>query len=312
VNDREYIFDLPFSPGRLDSVLVSQLSDLSRTRVQHLIRQGRVRVDGEVIVKPSFTLQGSERLQIEIPQVRETNLIPEDIPLDIIYEDRNLLVVDKQAGMVVHPSAGHRSGTLVNAVLAHSPDIEGVGGLKRPGIVHRLDKETSGVILIAKNDHTHKFLQDQFSQRKVGKIYLALVDGIPKTSTGIVETKIGRSKRDRKKMAVLSSGRGREAITHFRILETFDKHAYLEVKPKTGRTHQIRVHMAFIGNPVVGDRVYGRRKPSLTVGRHFLHAAELQIKIPDVAAVQTFTSPLPGELSLHLERLRSAGRVVEN
>jgi 23S rRNA pseudouridine1911/1915/1917 synthase len=175
-----------------------------------------------------------------------------------------------------------------------------------------LDKDTSGVILIAKNDQSHQFLQDQFSSREVEKLYLTLVDGIPKSSTGKIDAAIGRSKRDRKKMAVFPEGRGRDAVTNYRVIEAFDQHAYLEVRPQTGRTHQIRVHLAFIGNPVVGDRVYGRKKPSLNLKRQFLHAAEIHIMIPGVTGMQTYKSPLPLDLVNPLENLRRAGRILES
>jgi 23S rRNA pseudouridine1911/1915/1917 synthase len=312
VNESHHSIKPPFTPGRLDGVLASRLDDLSRSRVQKLIRKGRVRVDGRVVLKPSHKLEGVERLEIEIPEVQETTIIPEPIPLDIIYEDDNLVVVNKPAGMVVHPSAGHQSGTLVNAVLAHSPDIGGIGGEKRPGVVHRLDKDTSGVILIAKNDGAHNFLQNQFSAREVKKVYLALVDGIPKSSSGKIEVAIGRSKRDRKKMAVFPEGRAREAVTEFNVIDSFDKHALLEVRPITGRTHQIRVHLAFIGTPIAGDRIYGRKKPSLGLKRQFLHAAEIRISLPGGIGQKTFQAPLPEELDIQLQELRTAGRIIEN
>jgi 23S rRNA pseudouridine1911/1915/1917 synthase len=312
VNEHQHSIEPPHSPGRLDGVLASRLDDLSRNRIQKLIRGGRVRVDGDVILKPAYRLDGDELLEIDLPEVQESKIIAEKIPLDIIYEDSNLVVINKPARMVVHPSAGHQSGTLVNAILAHSPDIEGIGGEKRPGVVHRLDKDTSGVILIAKNDRTHNFLQDQFSSRKVRKVYLALVDGIPKSSSGIIETSIGRSKRDRKKMAVFPEGQAREAVTEFNIINSFDKHALLEVRPITGRTHQIRVHLAFIGTPIVGDRVYGRKKPSLRLGRQFLHASEIQISLPDGIGLETFQAPLPEELEAQLTELSSAGRIAES
>jgi 23S rRNA pseudouridine1911/1915/1917 synthase len=312
VNETHHHIDTNFPPGRLDGVLATRLEDLSRNRIQKLIREGRVRVNGQVIIKPSYRLNGDELLDIQIPKVRETEITPEKIPLEVIYEDPNLIVINKAAGMVVHPSAGHQTGTLVNAILAHSPDIEGVGGVKRPGIVHRLDKDTSGIILVAKNDLSHQFLQDQFSSRSVEKIYLTLVDGVPKSATGKIDAAIGRSKRDRKKMAVFPEGRGRDAVTFYKVLEWFDQYSYLEVRPKTGRTHQIRVHLAFIGNPVAGDRVYGRKKPSLTLKRQFLHAAEVHIMIPGLSEMQTYKSPLPPDLESSLENLRRAGRIPEN
>jgi 23S rRNA pseudouridine1911/1915/1917 synthase len=263
-------------------------------------------VNGETIFKPSHQLSGDELVEIHLPEVKETELLPEPIPLDILFEDDNLIVVNKRAGMVVHPSIGHPSGTLVNAILAHTPDIEGVGGVKRPGVVHRLDKDTSGVILFAKNDRTHQFLQAQFSQRKVVKVYAALVDGIPKTPSGKIDAAIGRSKKDRKKMAVFPRGQARQAVTAYQVVEAFERHTYMQVRPQTGRTHQIRVHLAFIGVPVVGDRVYGRKKPSLGVNRHLLHASEVEIMVPDESGAQTFIAPLPVDFDSQLQVLRES------
>ncbi len=303
MNETRYQFDSNYPPGRLDAVLAAQLEDVSRSRIQKLIRQGNVRVDGQVILKPAYKLDGDELLKIEIPEVQITDLIPESIPLDIVYEDRNLIVINKSAGMVVHPSAGHSSGTLVNAVLGHAPDIDGVGGELRPGIVHRLDKDTSGIILVAKNGQTLQYLQAQFSSRKVEKGYFALVEGIPKSPVGRIEAEIGRSKRDRKKMDVFPDGKARDAITFYRVIKEFDRHTYLEAKPETGRTHQIRLHLAFIGNPIVGDRVYGRKKPSLKLKRHFLHAGMLKIVIPGETDIKTFEAPLPEDLSSVLDSL---------
>ncbi len=304
MNDTSYKFEVIDTLGRIDSVLVSNLEGVSRNRIQKLIRAGRVKVDGQIMLKPSHKLLGGEILELHIPKIKETELIAEHIPLDIVYEDHNLVVVNKPAGMVVHPSVGHDSGTLVNAILAHSPDIEGIGGEMRPGVVHRLDKDTSGIIIIAKNDRTHQFLQNQFIERKVEKIYYALVDGIPKSSTGRIEAAIARSKKDRKKMAVFPEGQGREAVTYYQVMEQFDKHAYLEVKPETGRTHQIRVHLEFIGIPIVGDRVYGRKKPTLNIRRHFLHAAELRLLIPGETRVRSFLVKLAPDLETALNNIR--------
>lgn len=304
MNDSSYKFEVSDTLGRIDSVLVSMLEEVSRNRIQKLIRSGRVKVDGQLIRKPSYKLLGGEILEIYIPKIKETELIAEHIPLDIVYEDHNLVVVNKAAGMVVHPSVGHDSGTLVNAILAHAPDIEGIGGEMRPGVVHRLDKDTSGIIILAKNDRTHQFLQNQFIERTTEKIYYALVDGIPKSSTGRVEADIARSKKDRKKMAVFPGGQGREAVTYYRILEQFDKHAYLEVKPETGRTHQIRVHLAFIGIPIAGDRVYGRKKPTIDIKRHFLHAAELRLLIPGETRTRSFLAKLAPDLETVLNNIR--------
>jgi 23S rRNA pseudouridine1911/1915/1917 synthase len=207
--------------------------------------------------------------------------------------------------MVVHPAAGHASGTIVHAVLAHVPQLEGVGGVLRPGVVHRLDRDTSGVILLAKNDRSHRWLQEQFRLRQVHKNYLALVDGHPPTPAGRIEAAIGRDPRMRKKMAVVPPAKGRTAVTEYRTLEKFPEHTYLDVSPVTGRTHQIRLHLAFLGCPVTGDTVYGRKHPSLRINRHFLHAERLIIQLRGEKSERCFIAPLPSELEEVLNSLRS-------
>lgn len=290
--------------GRLDVTLVTKAPDFSRSRLQQLIRSGYVKVDGEVIIKPGFRLDGGETVEVIIPPPIPSKLQAESIPLDIVFENEDIMLINKPAGMVVHPSAGHASGTLVHAALAHAPDIRGVGGEKRPGVVHRLDKGTSGLILLAKNDTAHNDLQAQFKKREVGKTYLALVDGGPPTPTGRIEAPIGRDPGHRRKMKVLSPGKGREAISIFHTLESFPRHTLLEVNPKTGRTHQIRVHLAFLGCPVVGDRDYGQRKPTLAVERMFLHASALTFSLPGDDQARSYKAPLPSDLEMVLDQLR--------
>ncbi len=245
------------------------------------------------------------RWRCVIPPTAPSELVGEDIPLDIIFENDDLLVVNKPAGMVVHPAAGHDTGTLVHAVLGYAPDIEGIGGEERPGVVHRLDKETSGLILLAKNDHAHRWLQDQFRLRKVEKTYLALVDGAPPTPSGRVEAPIGRDPSHRKKMAIMPPGKGREAVSEYITLESFEKHTLLEFHPLTGRTHQIRLHCMFLECPIVGDKIYGHRKQLIALDRHFLHAVRLKIVLPGEEDMQTFEAPLPDKLSEILDELRS-------
>jgi 23S rRNA pseudouridine1911/1915/1917 synthase len=208
--------------------------------------------------------------------------------------------------MVVHPAVGHASGTLVNAVLGYDPEIEGIGGEERPGVVHRLDKETSGLILLAKNERAHRWLQDQFRLRNVEKIYLALVDGKPPTPSGRVEAHIGRDPSHRKRMAIVPESRGREAISEYKTIESFKDHTLLEFHPLTGRTHQIRLHCAFLRCPIVGDEIYGRKKPSIHLDRHFLHAYRLKIILPGEREPEFFEAPLPEDLEKVLESLRSA------
>jgi 23S rRNA pseudouridine1911/1915/1917 synthase len=283
-------------PQRLDKFLVTQLPEFSRSRLQALIKQGKVSVDGLPAQKSGQTIDGMARIVVQIPSPQPVEITAERLPLDIIFENKDVMVVNKPAGMVVHPSAGHQSGTLVHAALAHAPDIEGVGGVQRPGIVHRLDKDTSGLILLAKNDAAHQWLQNQFSSRKVEKTYLALVDGTPPTPRGRVEAAIGRDPVNRKRMAVVTPGKGRSATSEYTILKKYTDHTFLEVYPITGRTHQIRLHLAFLGCPVVGDRVYGRRHPTLSLKRQFLHAAKLRLRISGEAELREFEAPLPPEL----------------
>jgi 23S rRNA pseudouridine1911/1915/1917 synthase len=286
---------------RLDKVISAHAPDLSRAVAQRLIKDGVATVDGRPS-KPSYRVQAGDEIVVRVPIERPEQVLPEDIPLDIVYEDDALLVIDKPAGMVVHPGAGHASGTLVNAVLAHCPQVADVGGADRSGLVHRLDKDTSGLILVAKDDATHAELQRQFKRRRVTKTYLALVEGQVQPREGIIEAPIGRDKRQRKKMAVVH--RGRKARTGYRVVETFAEHTLLEVYPRTGRTHQVRVHLAWLGHPIVGDLVYGRRRQRLLRSRHFLHAARLRITHPTTGEEITFEAPLPPKLESVLEQLR--------
>lgn len=293
------------TPGRLDKFLVEQLQEFSRSRIQALILDGFVDVDGRVAKKAGQTLESGSSVTLRVPPPAPTDLIPEDIPLDILFENEDMLVVNKPAGMVVHPAAGHASGTLVNAVLGYDAEIEGIGGEERPGVVHRLDKETSGIILLAKNERAHRWLQDQFRLRKVEKTYLALVDGKPPTPSGRVEAHIGRDPSHRKRMAIVPESRGREAISEYKTVESFKSHTLLEFHPLTGRTHQIRLHCAFLGCPIAGDEIYGRKKPSVHIDRHFLHAYRLKILLPGTEEVKLLEASLPEELVHVLESLRN-------
>ena len=293
-------------PGeRLDRALAHLLTDLSRTQIQRLIEDGFVAVDGLVAEKVGQKTEGGERVVVRIPPPAPGALQPESIPLAIVYEDDDLIVVDKPAGMIVHPSAGHATGTLAQAVLGHDPDLAGVGGEQRPGIVHRLDKETSGLIVVAKNDRAHRELQRQFKSREVEKVYIALLDGAPPTERGRIETPIGRDPRERKRMAVVKSEQGRASVTEYKVIERFPAHTLIEAYPRTGRTHQIRVHCAFLGCPVAGDTIYGRRHSTISVARHFLHAARLTLSLPSGGVRRAFDAPLPSELTAILHSLRS-------
>jgi 23S rRNA pseudouridine1911/1915/1917 synthase len=305
VSERQVELHFEQPAERLDKFLVSRLPEFSRSRLQGLIRDGYVNVNGRPAHKAGQMLDWGAVLHVTIPPTEPGTLIAEQIPLDILYENDDLLVVNKPAGMVVHPAAGHTTGTLVHAALAHSPEMEGIGGEKRPGVVHRLDKDTSGIILLAKNDAAHHWLQEQFRMRRVNKTYIALVDGKPSTPTGRIEAAIGRSPAQRKQMAVTTENKGREAISEYRVLENFPRHTLLEVHPITGRTHQIRLHLAFIGCPVAGDTVYGRKKATITLQHHFLHAASLSILLPGQTEQHRFEAPLPPELMQALESLRN-------
>ena len=308
MSDRVEVFQFDGSePERLDKYLTTRLPEFSRARIQGLITDGFVDVDGIPAKKGGLRLEGGERLRVRIPPPQPAGLIPEQIPLSVIFENDDLLVIDKPAGMVVHPAAGHDTGTLVHAVLGYDPDLEGIGGEERPGVVHRLDKETSGLIAIAKNERAHRWLVEQFKERRVEKTYLALVDGKPPTPTGRIEAPIGRDPRDRKKMAIVKLEKGRQAISEYKTLESFPRHTLLEFHPRTGRTHQIRLHCAFLGCPIVADTTYGHRKPSLELNRHFLHAWRLKITLPGEQNPRLFEAPLPGELSQALEGLRQKG-----
>src|SRR5215207_7457911 len=285
---------------RLDRYVADQLPDLSRGTVQGLIESGRVRVDGRQR-KPKFRMTPGEVVSVEIPPPRIDEILPDPIPLAIVYEDADVIVIDKPAGMVVHPAPGHPRGTLANALVAHVPGIS-VGGTLRPGIVHRLDKDTSGLIVAAKTDRGRNALVAQWEGRSVEKTYLALVSGVVEDTEATIDAPIGRDPKNRQRMAVVRSGR--PAVTHFRVIERFLNATLLEVSIETGRTHQIRVHLAFIGHPVVGDRIYGRDHPADSyLQRQFLHASGLGFRLPDGPHKQ-FAAPLPEALERTLNQLR--------
>lgn len=306
MNESIVAFEYPTGePERLDKFLVNRLPEFSRSRLQSLIKDGRVHVNGTLAHKAGQLVEAPSRVEIHIPPTQPSEITPEAIPLEVIYENEDLLVVNKPAGMVVHPAAGHSAGTLVNAALAYSPDIEGIGGEQRPGVVHRLDKDTSGLILLAKNDTAHRWLVEQFKDRRVTKTYFALVDGKPPTPSGRIEAPIGRSAANRQMMAVVPEQKGRQAVTEYRTLELFPLHTYLEVHPITGRTHQIRVHMAFLGCPITGDTIYGHRRPSLAIPRQFLHAGRITLRLPGEEKSRSFEAPLPADLEQVLEDLRN-------
>ena len=290
---------------RLDKFLVTRLPEFSRARLQGLIDEGFVTINNVRAKKSGQSIESGAEIEVRVPPPVPSGLVGEDIPLNIIFENDDLIIVNKPAGMVVHPAAGHDSGTLVHAVLGYDPDLEGIGGEERPGLVHRLDKETSGLIVLAKNERAHRWLQDQFRLRTVEKTYLALVDGKPPTPTGRVEASIGRDPSHRKKMAIVTAGKGREAVSEYKTLEAFNDHTLLEFHPHTGRTHQIRLHCQFLGCPIVGDSIYGRKSLTVDIDRHFLHAYRLKIVLPGEEEPRVFTAALPEELESVLTDLRS-------
>jgi len=288
---------------RLDQIVVEHVSDLSRAQVQRLIKSTAVTVNG-IVSKSAYRVEPGDRITVVLPDEVESAILPEDVPLDIIHEDDVLIVVDKPAGMVVHPAYGHTTGTLVNALLGYWPDISNVGGIERAGIVHRLDMNTSGLIVVAKTEQARVILQRQFKRRQVSKTYLALVEEHVHPREGIIDVPIGRDKRDRKKMAVVRGGR--EANTTYRVVKYFAAHTLVEAFPHTGRTHQVRVHLAWMGYPVVGDTVYGYRKQEILQGRHFLHAAGISFDHPSTGEKVEFASSLPADLQQVINHLRPA------
>lgn len=290
---------------RLDRALADALPQFSRERLKALLKAGAVQGGRGVERTASRKVTAGERLTVDVPAPTPSAAEPQDIPLDIVYEDAGLIVVDKPAGLVVHPAAGNRDGTLVNALLHHcGGELSGIGGVTRPGIVHRIDKDTSGLLVAAKTAHAHMALAAQFAAHSVGRRYLAITRGVPVPPAARVEGNVGRSPKNRKKMAVLDDGRGKAAVTHYRTLRALEDAALIECRLETGRTHQVRVHMAAQGFPLLGDPLYGGRGvrsqsallKRLGFARQALHAAILQFEHPDRKEILTFESPLPADM----------------
>ena len=288
---------------RLDAYITLKLNNLSRTNVKRLIEEGNVLVNGKK-QKVSYKVQKDDKIDVEIPEAKELNIKAEDIPIEVVYEDSDIIVVNKPKGLVVHPANGNWDGTLVNAVMAICKDsLSGIGGEIRPGIVHRLDKDTSGLLIIAKNDEAHMNMSNQIKNREVKKIYYALVRGVISENEATINMPIGRSDKDRKKMAVNKNGK--EAVTHFKVIERFEKYTLLEVKIDTGSTHQIRVHLSEIGYPVVGDAVYSNGKNEFGVSGQLLHAKSLDFKHPINGKPMHLEANLPDEFRNVLKKLNS-------
>jgi 23S rRNA pseudouridine1911/1915/1917 synthase len=300
--------DVRLEPGhagwRLDRALAAAVPTLSRERLKSLIRSGAVETQGAAVRDPALKVRGTESLRVAVPEPEPAHNEPQEIPLTIVFEDEHLLVVDKPAGLVVHPAAGNFDGTLVNALLHHCGEsLSGIGGVARPGIVHRIDKDTSGLLVVAKTDVAHEGLARQFAAHSIDRRYLALVSGIPKTSEGTIDAPLARSSTNRKKIAIVDDGRGKRAVTGWKRLNILRDAALVECRLETGRTHQVRVHMASIGHPLLGDPVYGRSRKThgkilkdLHFHRQALHAAELGFTHPVTKHRLSFASPMPPDM----------------
>jgi len=286
---------------RLDKYLSQNFPDFSRTQIQDMIKKKNVKINGKN-EKASYNVVENDQIEIYIEDPVSTEIAAENIPLDIVYEDSDVIVINKPTGMIVHPSAGINSGTLVNALLYHCKDLSGINGVQRPGIVHRIDKDTSGLLMVAKNDKAHQSLSEQLASHSVTRRYLALVHGVIPHDYGRIEAPIGRDVNDRKKMCCTDKN-AKEAITNFKVIERFDKMTLVECRLETGRTHQIRVHMAYIGYPVYGDPQYGKRKDDTTYGQ-YLHAKILGFQHPTTLENMLFDSELPDYFTNKLKELK--------
>ena len=291
---------------RIDKFLSAQLPEQSRSYLQKIIKEGSVLVNGSP-VKARYRMDDQDEVTIDLPELKEPEIEAENIPLDILYEDDDLLMVNKPKGMVVHPSAGHTTGTLVNAVMYHcKEDLSGINGVMRPGIVHRIDKDTTGVLVICKNDKAHNFVAEQLKEHSITRKYRAIVNGVIKEDEGTVNAPIGRHPTERKKMAI-NEKNGKHAVTHYRVLERFANHTYIECQLETGRTHQIRVHMASLHHPLLGDTVYGSQKNPYHLEGQTLHAMVLGLIHPSTGSYLEVTAPLPEYFQKLLKRF-SAGQ----
>lgn len=302
MENKQFIIEQDSTNLRLDVFLSNQLEDKSRSYIQNLIEEGNVKING-ALKKSNYKLRINDEVEITIPEPIGLNIEPENIPLDIVYEDADVIVVNKPQGMVVHPAAGVYNGTLVNALLNHCKDLSGINGVARPGIVHRIDKDTSGILVVAKNDNAHNKLAEQFKDHSMTRSYVALVEGILKNDEGTIDAPLGRHPVERVKIAVIKDGR--RAVTHYKVLERLKNTTLVECSLETGRTHQIRVHMAHIGHPLVGDPVYGYKKQRFNLDGQMLHAKKLGFIHPKSGEYIEFQSELPDYFVRVLNILRN-------
>lgn len=301
---REFSFQVPeeMEESRIDKCILSFVDLISRSYIQRLIKEGKLLVNGQT-VKPGYKVKTGDCVHLLLPEATEPDILPENIPLSILYEDEDVLLIDKPKGMVVHPAVGHASGTLVNALLYHCKDsLSGINGILRPGIVHRIDRDTTGSLLVCKNDTAHTCIAKQLKNHTIHRKYCAIVWGVIKEDTGTVNAPIGRHATDRKKMAV-NQKNGKQAITHYKVLKRFQKFTYVECMLETGRTHQIRVHMASIGHPLLGDEVYGRQKSPYPLQGQTLHAKTLGFIHPKSREYMEIEAPLPAYFQELLDTL---------
>lgn len=301
-SEQERIVVTEAEAGMRADVALAQLLDITRSNMQKLLEEGRA-LRGSKVVKANYKLRSGDVIDITLPEPQPLDVQPENIPLDIIYEDEDVVVINKARGMVVHPAAGNYNGTLVNALLYHCKNLSGINGVIRPGIVHRLDKDTSGIMICAKNDLAHISLSEQIQSKTAQRTYLAVVRGNIKTDSGIIETQIARDKNDRKKMAVVKEG-GRDAVTEYEVAERFGKYTIVKCRLKTGRTHQIRVHMEYLGYPLVGDPKYSPMKTPFSINGQALHSLTLSFKHPRSGEEMFFEAPLPEDMKKIVTRLR--------
>lgn len=306
MNTFTFIIEPEDSGERIDAFLGRAIDNVSRSYIQKLIKEGRVAVDGQVTTKKNVRLEEDMELSVEVPEPELLKVEPEDIPIEIVYEDESLMIVNKPQGMVVHPAPGNYSGTLVNALMFHANHLSSINGVIRPGIVHRIDKDTSGILMIAKNNKAHNSLAAQLKEKTTKRVYFAIVHGRMSQESGTVEAPIARHPKDRLRMAVVQGGK--PAVTHFKVIKAYSQYTVVELRLETGRTHQIRVHMAHIGHPLLGDPVYGKKNPKIKHDGQLLHAKMLGFVHPETEEYMEFDSELPEYFQAIINKIESVER----